>query len=90
MTSEYKIYLVKGYFYKPQLKEKFPMKMEVRAKNEAQVLERVYAEIGSRHKVKRNEIFIPKDGGIVEISPEESTFPIFSQVQEEDFVIYKE
>ncbi len=40
---------------------------ELRALSEAQALERVYSEIGSKHKVKRNLIRISE---ITELKPE--------------------
>lgn len=90
MTNEFKIYRVTGEIVKSQLKTKIPMMMEVRAMKSEDALERVYSEIGSRHKVKRRDILIPKKGGIVEISAEEANNRIFEDLDQPDFVIYKD
>ena len=90
MTDNYKIYKITGEFVKTQTKSRIPLMMEVRAAKEEDALERVYSEIGSRHKVKRREIFIPKKGGIVEISSEEARNKIFKDMDSEDFIIYKD
>ena len=90
MTDNYKIYRITGEFVKTQTKSRIPLMMEVRASKPEDALERVYSEIGSRHKVKRREILIPKKGGIVEISIDEARNRIFEDMSSEDFVIYKE
>ncbi len=82
---EYKIYRATGYFFKN--KRKIPLHVECRASNVEDVLEKVYSEIGSRHRVKREEIFVAKKGGIVEIPPEEASKLVFSDVEEDDFKI---
>lgn len=87
MTDEFKIYRVNGYFVKPQLKKKINITMDVRANKISDVLEKVYSEVGSRHRVKRSEIFIAKKGGIVEIDATEARDPIYSDVEAEDFEI---
>ncbi|MCY3413650.1 MAG: 50S ribosomal protein L18a [Candidatus Heimdallarchaeota archaeon] len=82
-----KVYRVTGELRKTQKKMKIPLMMEVRAHKVEDVLEKVFSEIGSRHRVKREDILIPKDGGIVEITPEEARSPIFQQMDESSFVI---
>ncbi len=88
MTS--KIYRITGEFVKPQLKSRIPLMMEVRAMKPEDALERVYSEIGSRHKVKRREILIPKKGGIVEITAQDAINRIFADMDENDFIIHKD
>lgn len=83
---DYKIYRVTGYFTKN--KRKIPLNVECSAIKVEDALERVFSEIGSRHRVKREEIYINKKGGLVEISAEEAKKSIFSDVQQKDFVIY--
>lgn len=90
MTDNYKIYRITGEFVKTQTKSRIPLMMEVRASKPEDALEKVYSEIGSRHKVKRREILIPKKGGIVEISVEEAKSKIFEDLDNKDFIIYKE
>lgn len=87
MSDDYKIYRVKGHFYKPQKKVKVPLYIEVRASKIEDALEKVYSEIGSRHKINRDHIFIPKKDGIVEISAEEAKEPIWNEIGKEDFEI---
>ncbi|AFK22171.1 50S ribosomal protein L18Ae [Pyrococcus sp. ST04] len=62
-----KVFRVLGYFEKGGKKFKFTK--EYRAVKEEHVKELVYSEIGSKHKVKRNKIFIKE---IKEIKPEEA------------------
>ncbi len=83
--ADVNIYKVSGYYRKN--KRKIPLTMEVRGTKISEVLEKVYAEIGSRHRVKRNEIYIPKDGGIKIIEPSEARNPEFKDVDAEDFYI---
>ncbi|MHA2090986.1 MAG: 50S ribosomal protein L18Ae [Candidatus Kariarchaeaceae archaeon] len=82
---EYKIYRATGHFVKN--KRRIPLQIECRASKVEDVLEKVYSEIGSRHRVKREEIFIAKKGGIVEISLEEASKLVFSDVDKDDFKI---
>ena len=90
MTNENKIYRVKAHFRKPQLKKNINFVMDVRASKIEDVLEKVYSEIGSRHNVKREEIFIPKDGGITEIDISEARTPMFAQIDEQDFKLIQD
>jgi len=62
-----KVFRVLGYFEKNGKKFKFTK--EYRAVKEEHVKELVYSDIGSKHKVKRNKIYIK---GIKEIKPEEA------------------
>lgn len=68
---EVKVYRVKGTFAIG--KEKQPFTKEYRAVKPEDVIELVYSDIGSKHKVKRSKIWIEK---IEEISPEEAENPI--------------
>ena len=90
MANENKIYRVKAHFRKPQLKKNINFTMDVRASKIEDVLEKIYSEIGSRHKVKREEIFIPKDGGITEIEISEARTPMFAHIDKEDFKLIKD
>ncbi|AAL80500.1 50S ribosomal protein L18a [Pyrococcus furiosus DSM 3638] len=62
-----KVFRVHGYFEKNGRKFKFTK--EYRGIKEEDVKELVYSDIGSKHKVKRNKIFIKE---IKEIRPEEA------------------
>ncbi|ASJ17507.1 50S ribosomal protein L18a [Thermococcus chitonophagus] len=62
-----KVFRVLGYFEKNGKKFKFTK--EYRAVKESDVRELVYSDIGSKHKVKRNKIYIKE---IKEIKPEEA------------------
>ena len=88
MNDDYKLYRVNAHYRKPHLKRNIPFIMEIRAKKISEVIERVYSEIGSRHRVKRTEVLIPKDGGIVEIDIKDARSSLFKDVDSEDFVIY--
>ncbi|MFW9966415.1 MAG: 50S ribosomal protein L18Ae [Candidatus Thorarchaeota archaeon] len=63
-----KVWRVNGEYRK--LKRKFIFSKEMIALKEAHVRERIYSELGSRHRVKRKDITISE---IAEIKPEEST-----------------
>jgi large subunit ribosomal protein LX len=65
-----KIYRVRGWFKQNLWKQTFTK--ELIALNEKQALERLFSDIGSRHKVKRSMIKIEE---IREISPEEVKDP---------------
>lgn len=65
-----KIFRVKGWFKHDNRRQTFTK--ETRALSEKHVLEQVYSEIGSRHKVKRNLIHVSE---ITEIKPEEAKDP---------------
>ncbi|MHA2253807.1 MAG: 50S ribosomal protein L18Ae [Candidatus Kariarchaeaceae archaeon] len=80
---EIKLYQITGYFVKNR--KKIPLHVECRASKIEDALERVFSEIGSRHRVKREEIFVTKDTGIIEI--ERSSKPIFNELDKEDFKI---
>lgn len=64
--SEIKIFRVTGKIVKPNLQTDF--KKELRAMKQEDALERLYKEIGSKHRAKRFQIKIVK---IEEIKPEE-------------------
>ncbi|MFX1260919.1 MAG: 50S ribosomal protein L18Ae [Promethearchaeota archaeon] len=63
-----KVWRTKGEYRK--LKRVFTFSKEMIALNEAHVMEKIYSEIGSRHRVKRKDITITE---IAEIKPEEAT-----------------
>ncbi len=65
-----KIFRVKGWFKQPWQRCTFVK--ELPALSEQQALERIYSEVGSKHKVKRNLIHIEE---ITEIKPEEIKNP---------------
>jgi len=65
-----RVFRVKGWFKHNSRRQVFTK--ELRALSEKHVLEQVYSEIGSRHKVKRNLIHISE---ISEIKPEEAKDP---------------
>ena len=65
-----KIFRVKGWFQQRWQRSTFTR--ELCALSERQALERIYSEVGSRHKVKRNLIHIEE---ISEIKPEEIKDP---------------
>jgi len=64
--SEIKIYRVTGKIAKPNWQTDF--KKELRAMKQEDALDRVYKEMGSKHRAKRFQIKIVK---IEEIKPEE-------------------
>lgn len=65
-----KIFRVKGWFQKPWQKQVFVK--ELPALSEQRAIERIYSEVGSKHRVKRNLIHIEE---VVEIKPEEAKDP---------------
>lgn len=69
--SEVKIFRVVGRITKPNFQTDF--RKEIRALKPEQAVERVYKEIGSKHRVKRFQIKVIK---VDEISAEEITNPI--------------
>lgn len=85
MSPELKIYRTSAYFTKGKKKIRFTF--ECRAYKIEDVVERVYNEIGSRHNVKRSEIFISKADGIKEIKQEEASITLFADVDKPDFKI---
>jgi large subunit ribosomal protein LX len=64
--NQVKAFRVTGEIHKPNLETSF--KKEVIAVKREQAVEKVYAELGSRHRVKRFHIEISK---VEEIQPEE-------------------
>ena len=66
--SEIKIFRVTGKISKPNWQTSF--QKEIRALRQEEALDRVYKEIGSKHKAKRFQIKILK---VEEIKPEEVT-----------------
>jgi len=64
--NEVKTFRVIGRINKPNLKTEF--QKEVRALKPENAVEKVYMELGSKHKVKRFQIKILK---VEEVSPEE-------------------
>lgn len=61
-----KIFRISGWF--KQGSEKLVFSRELPALSEKHALERIYSEVGSKHRVKRNLIHIED---VVEIQPEE-------------------
>jgi len=68
---EVKVYRVKGVFEREGKRQKFTK--EYRAVKQEDVVELVYSEIGSKHRVKRTKIWIES---IEEINPEEAEDPV--------------
>jgi len=68
--SEIKIFRVTGKIIKPNWQTNF--QKEIRALKQEEAVDRVYKEIGSKHKAKRFQIKILK---VDEIKPEEVTDP---------------
>ncbi len=66
--SETKIFRISGRIDKPGLYEPFTFNKEIAAAKEAHALEKIYAEMGSRHRAKRFQI---KISSIEEVVPEE-------------------
>lgn len=58
--SEVKIYRITGRIEKPRLFEPIRFSKEVAAAKESHALEKIYAEMGSRHRAKRFQIKILK------------------------------
>ena len=73
--SEVRIYRVKGILVKPG--QKTPFVKELRSTTSEAALERVYADFGSQHRVKR---FHVKIASIDEIKPEEAVNPVVRQM----------
>jgi large subunit ribosomal protein LX len=70
-----KVFRVTGEINKPNLQTSFAK--EVVAAKPEHAVEKVYAEIGSQHRVKRFHI---KISGVEEISPEEIENPILKKI----------
>jgi large subunit ribosomal protein LX len=64
------VYRVSGWFKQGFNRQKF--RRELLALTKEQALERIYSELGSRHKLKRNQINIEE---VAEIKVEEITDP---------------
>jgi large subunit ribosomal protein LX len=73
--SEIKIFRVTGKITKPNWQTNF--QKEIRALKPEEVLDRVYKEIGSKHRAKRFQIKILK---VEEIKPEEVTDPALKKL----------
>ncbi len=70
-----KVFRVTGEIRKPNLRT--PFSKEVLADKSEHAVEKVYAEIGSRHRVKRFYMKILK---VEEVSPEEIVNPILKKM----------
>jgi len=73
--NKVKVFRVTGEIRKPNLKT--PFKKEVLADKPDHAVEKVYAEIGSKHRVKRFHIKILK---VEEVSPEEIENPVLKKM----------
>ncbi|MDH5783202.1 MAG: 50S ribosomal protein L18Ae [Candidatus Bathyarchaeota archaeon] len=73
--SEVKVFRITGKIDKPNWKTNF--RKEVRALKPEDAVEKIYKELGSKHRVKRFQIKILK---VKEISPEEVTNPIIKKL----------
>jgi large subunit ribosomal protein LX len=69
--SEVKIFRVIGEIRKPNLQTNF--RREIRALKPEEAVERIYMELGSKHKAKRFQIKIIK---VEEVKPEEIESPL--------------
>ena len=74
-TNKMKVFRVTGEISKPNLKT--PFAKEVLAAKPEHAVEKVYAEIGSKHRVKRHHIKILN---VEEVSPEEIENPILKKI----------
>ncbi len=84
--SELKIFRISGFYKKA--KRKIPINMDVRALKEEDALETMYSVIGSKHLVRRSDIFIPKEGGITVLENADiARTREFADIDEEGFVI---
>jgi large subunit ribosomal protein LX len=70
-----KVFKVTGEIRKPNLETSF--KQEIVAEKPEHAVEKVYAELGSRHRVKRHHIKIIE---VKEIPPEEIANPILKKL----------
>jgi len=73
--SELKVFRVMGEIRKPNLETSF--KKEVLASKPEHAVERVYAELGSKHRVKRFHIKIVQ---VEEVPPEEIENPLLRKM----------
>jgi large subunit ribosomal protein LX len=70
-----KVFRVTGEIRKPNLKTSF--KQEIVAVKPENAVEKVYAELGSKHRVKRFHI---KINSVDEVSPEDITNPLLKKL----------
>ncbi|MCJ7425240.1 50S ribosomal protein L18Ae [Candidatus Bathyarchaeota archaeon] len=70
-----KVFRVTGEIRKPNLKTSF--KQEIIAAKPENAVEKVYAELGSKHRVKRFHI---KINSVDEVSPEDITNPLLKKL----------
>ncbi len=68
---EVKVFRVKGVFERNRKKERFTR--EYRGLKKEDVIETLYSEVGSKHRVPRNKIWVES---VEEIKPEEAENPI--------------
>ncbi len=73
--SEVKVFRITGKIDKPNWKTNF--RKEVRALKPEDAVEKIYKELGSKHRAKRFQIKILE---VNEISPEEVTDPIIKKL----------
>jgi large subunit ribosomal protein LX len=73
--SEVKVFRVSGEIRKPNFKT--PFNREVRALKPEEAIEKVYMELGSKHRAKRFHIKIEK---VEEIKPEEIEDPVVKKL----------
>lgn len=73
--SEVKVFRVTGEIRKPNLKTRF--RKEVIAVKPEHAVEKVYTELGSKHRVKRFHI---KISNVEEISPQEIEDPLIRKI----------
>lgn len=74
-TRKLKVFRVTGEVHKPNLDTSF--KQEIVADKSEHAVEKVYAELGSRHRVKRYQVKIIK---VEEIPTEEIVNPILKKM----------
>ncbi len=55
-----KVYRITGYIMKPHFFEPLTFNQLIKTVKEEHALERIYTEMGSRHRAKRHEITIEK------------------------------
>jgi large subunit ribosomal protein LX len=77
--SKLKVFRVTGEIRKPNLKT--PFKKEVLAAKPEHAVEKVYAEIGSKHRVKRHHMKIL---AVEEVAPENIENPILKKMVAEE------
>jgi len=77
-VAEVKVFRVSGEIRKPQLLEPMRFSVEVPALNIEQAMEKVYSDMGSRHRAKRFQIKILR---VEELKPEEVRDPVVRAVR---------